>query len=374
VETPVETPTEFTVFSGALGTEDSVIDAIRAAKQTGKGTVSPAWTGGNEGVILDANKDLGTTGLVLVNSGDGFDANTNNSPAEVIIDGNGREIALTGLPGSPLITVGSGVTLTLKNITFKGMTNNTRPLILVNMGGTLIMETGAVITGNTNGGGNSDSNNSGGGVMVSGGVFKMKDGATISHNTSNKTGGTNNLGGGGVGVVNNGKFIMEGGSITNNVAQGTGRTWHLGGGGGVMVYKGRFEMSGGSITSNEARGTSPFAQKGFGGGVSVNFMTVGTTFVKASGGSISGNTADDQSNQVFVLIKTKNGVPSNNESAYTYRVINAPFTGEVSVVDENTILVNPGVWDGGNTASGSDNTWQSTNETQRAAGAKFQAS
>jgi hypothetical protein len=56
---------------------------------------------------------------------------------------------------APLITVGSGVTLT--NITFKGLKsgqtgdngNNTAPLIKVN-GGTLVLGTGAYIQDNTN--------------------------------------------------------------------------------------------------------------------------------------------------------------------------------------------------------------------------------
>jgi hypothetical protein len=247
----------------------------------------------------------------------------------------------------------------LRNITFKGMDNNTRPLILVNTGGELVMETGAVITGNTNGGAKDDGwpdwgYNSGGGVMVSGGTFKMKDGATISHNTS-KQDGTLNLGGGGVGVVKGGTFIMEGGSISGNVAQGTDRTWHFGGGGGVMVYKGRFEMSGGSITSNAAQGSdiSMFAKKGSGGGVSVSFRN-GGTFVK-TGGSIGDNANDntaDQGKQVFVLIEFyKNSVYGGpgNEGAYTYRVINAPLAEErqLSVTDKDTMLKNNNWWDGG---------------------------
>jgi hypothetical protein len=50
-----------------------------------------------------------------------------SSPAEVTLDGGGMEIALAEGAGS-VITVGSGVTLTLKNITFKGSDSNTAPL------------------------------------------------------------------------------------------------------------------------------------------------------------------------------------------------------------------------------------------------------
>jgi hypothetical protein len=272
-------------FSGVFGTEDSIIDVIRAAKQAGKDNVSPTWTGANEEVTLSEERDLGTTGLVLVNSGDGFDASTNNSPKYVTINGNGREIALIGSPGSPLITVGNGVTLTLKNITFKGMDNNTRPLVLVNSGGTLIMETGATIRDNTNVGEvwpytwADGANNSGGGVMVSGGTFKMKDGATITNNIS-KQDSTRNLGGGGVGVVNDGTFKMNGGTIEENKANGSDTK-------------------------------SYFSRRGYGGGVSVNYIDdsykKSGRFFKAAGSNIKGNKADGSDSQVFVLLAANSG-------------------------------------------------------------------
>jgi hypothetical protein len=60
----------------------------------------------------------------------------------VIIDGGERTVDLTGSANSsPLITVGTGVTLTLRNITFKGLnatgdgTNNIVSLIKVESGG-----------------------------------------------------------------------------------------------------------------------------------------------------------------------------------------------------------------------------------------------
>jgi hypothetical protein len=237
-----------------------------------------------------------------------------------------------------LITVGSGVELTLKNVTFQGLADNTAPLVRVTGdGGTkgvLILDTGAVITGNTNVG-NSDENNAGGGVMVSGGVFRMKAGAAIRDNTSKKTGG-NNLGGGGVGVVNGGTFIMEGGTISGNVVQDTGTSWgHLGGGGGVMVYQGTFNMEGGTIENNTATGStssSDFAYGGFGGGVSVNYL-IGGTFFKTAG-SITGNTADERGNQVFVLLESDGGT---YESFFTYvsRNGNIDEGSQIEVKDEN---------------------------------------
>jgi hypothetical protein len=55
--------------------------------------------------------------------------------------------------GSHLITVGNGVTLTLRNITFTGITDNLAALISVVNGGHLILETSTSITGNNGSGG-----------------------------------------------------------------------------------------------------------------------------------------------------------------------------------------------------------------------------
>ena len=50
-----------------------------------------------------------------------------------------------------LFTVEDGVTLTLgNNVVLQGRTSNTGPLVQVNSGGTLIMENGSKISGNTN--------------------------------------------------------------------------------------------------------------------------------------------------------------------------------------------------------------------------------
>jgi hypothetical protein len=89
-------------------------------------------------------------GTNLVN--EGLVLTPSTSPAEVVINGRGGEIDLIGeKSGAPLITVGSGVTLTLRNITLKGLQandpedaeDNDAPLILVKSGGTLNKENGA---------------------------------------------------------------------------------------------------------------------------------------------------------------------------------------------------------------------------------------
>jgi hypothetical protein len=252
------------VFSGSSSVEgDSAIDAIKAAKKAvGWTGVSLAWDGANQEVSLAEGTDLATTGLVLMNDPDPdkpFDPFTNNSPAEVIIDGlwPGREVALTGTNTNraPLITVGTGVTLTLKNITFKGMEDtNNAPLIQVNTGGTLILESGARLTDNKG--------INGGGVFVNGGQFIMK-GGTISENEAVSNGG-------GV-YIHSGTFTMKGGTISENEAVSSG--------GGVYIHSGTFTMNGGTISGNEAYHE--------GGGVYVRSSS-GATFRK-TGGTIYGD-------------------------------------------------------------------------------------
>jgi hypothetical protein len=98
-----------------------------------------------------------------------------------------------------LFTVGSGITLVLDgNITLQGRDGNTAPLVMVNNGGTFIMNPETKITGNT-------ASANGGGVSVSG-IFTM-NGGEISGNASSSYGG-------GVYVANNGTFTKSGGTIT----------------------------------------------------------------------------------------------------------------------------------------------------------------
>jgi uncharacterized repeat protein (TIGR02543 family) len=175
-----------------------------------------------------------------------------------------------------LFTIESGVTLTLgSNVTLQGRSGNTKSLVYVNSGGTLVMESGSKMSDNT-------TSYYGGGVCVnSGGTFTM-NGGEISGNTSSYV-----LGGsyGGGGVVVYGTFTMNGGTISGNSAANTSsysanRPY---GGGGVAVLSGTFTMSGGAISDNITRDGS----SAYGGGVYMD----GGVFTQ-SGGEISGNTAN----------------------------------------------------------------------------------
>jgi hypothetical protein len=182
--------------------------------------------------------------------------------------------------------VGDGVTLTLRNITFKGITTNNKALITVDTGGKLVMEDGAFITGNIN----DTSSAYGGGVYVDGGSFEMSGGEI----SGNKVRGSNNLSNGGGVLMNDGSFMMTGGKISDNTAHTSG--------GGVKLWSGTFTMHGGEISNNTADNGGGAVSMGSnasfimtGGKISQNEATSYGGGVESdgtfemSGGEISGN-------------------------------------------------------------------------------------
>jgi hypothetical protein len=188
---------------------------------------------------------------------------TGTKDIHIIIRGNGNEVKV-GEIGTPLFSLtpatGSSLSLELRDLTLRGRTGNSVPVVWVNARGTLLMKAGSLITGNT-------SASSGGGVYVDNGTFTMSGGA-VSDNTS-----SNPFGGGGVGVNNSGTFTMSGGAVSGNTSSS--------GGGGVGVNSwGTFTMSGGTVSGNTSSS---------GGGVGVAWSGAGTFTM--SGGAVSGNTA-----------------------------------------------------------------------------------
>jgi hypothetical protein len=173
---------------------------------------------------------IGANGVVLTATG--------STAFTVDLAGGGRTIQLKSGKTVPLITVGQGVTLKLRDITFEGLDDNEAPLIKVETGGTLILGSGgtltptkvAKLTGNTNTAGP-------GGVEVTGGVFTMMQNGEISGNTG-ATGGVS---------VTAGKFAMTGGKISGNTGTGTDS------GGGVLIEDGAtFTKTGGTIYGTDA--------------------------------------------------------------------------------------------------------------------------
>jgi len=222
------------------------------------------------------------------------------------VEGIGERRTITRSGNGTLFTVtGEYRSLTLGyNITLEGHSGNNNPLVNVLAGGSLTMNAGAWITGNTvsgsgvpgavnvsgagstftmNGGkisGNTANDSSGGGVRVAvGASFVMHEGAVIRNNTT-----TGNNSGGGVIVVTAASFVMhEGAVIRDNEAEGNNSA------GGVFVGDAgsTFTMLGGEIRGNEATGTASTV-----GGVRVNIGA----FQMVTGVIYGGDEGDTNSN------------------------------------------------------------------------------
>ncbi|GHV75415.1 hypothetical protein AGMMS49942_02360 [Spirochaetia bacterium] len=123
----------------------------------------------------------------------------------IILRGGGSEKTVSLSPNGSLFTISSGVKLVLdSNITLQGLPNNNTVLVRVS-GGTLVMNNGSKITGNT-----SSALFSGGGVYVDDGTFTMT-GGTISGNGASLGGGVN------------GNIIKTGGTITSTNSAANGK-------------------------------------------------------------------------------------------------------------------------------------------------------
>jgi hypothetical protein len=292
-------------FAGAV---NEITKAIAAQHSSAEFTL----VSGTEKVSFGTGH-LDEAGLVLT-------ATTPTTPIIVELNGGGREIQLTNVPSknnAPLITVGQEVTLILRNITFRGVANNEAPLIKVEDGGTLELEDGACITGNTN----TSFNGKGGGVFVTGAssTFNMK-GGIISLNTANGHGG-------GV-AVQDATFTMSGNAL---VSYNSGTN-----GGGVYVTdaSSTFNMKGGTISHNIA--------KYQGGGVAVQDATF-----TMSGGKISNNTGAFYGGGVIVGEKSKLNISGNAEILNNEALFSG---GGIYILDEGEVTMSGNVKISGNKA------------------------
>jgi hypothetical protein len=150
-----------------------------------------------------------------------------NSPAKVIINGHGRVLTIRNT--GTLLTVGSGVTLTLRNITLLGKSGNNAPLVRVQHGGKLILGEGVTLKDNKT---TADA----GGAWVNGGELVLNYGAVIKGMAAQR--------GGGALIDAGGTLSMNSGSIDSNEVSGVNA------GGGVLVMNGSFNMYSGTIQSN----------------------------------------------------------------------------------------------------------------------------
>jgi uncharacterized membrane protein len=208
------------------------------------------------------NKNLPSASYALPSGAETYTASlsltTANSPASVTIDGGGR--AITGSANS--ITVGTGITLTLKNITFTAL-----PLTVA-AGGTLILGSEGDAAGSA-----VVQNNASAGITVNGGTLELKAGALVRDNHAS-----------GIVLEDGSEFTMTGGEISGNEVQAEGGDVY---GGGVLVNGSNsvFTMDGGTIKDNEA----PFEATAYGHGGGVSIVDGGTFIM--TGGSISDNKA-----------------------------------------------------------------------------------
>jgi len=201
----------------------------------------------------------------------GTEREPGDDPSEIRLGANGV-----------LFTVVSGLTLVLdENVTLVGRSeggngnaNNNNPVVRVDDGGTLVMNPGVAIRGNTNG--SPAPTNFGSGVRVNGGGNFVMNGGAIFDNASTNGGGGVNLVGADANLV---MFTMHGGAISDNTAAASSS------GGGVQVNGGTFVMYDGEISGNTATSSSS------GGGVLLGSTAYSATFIM-HGGTISDNTAD----------------------------------------------------------------------------------
>jgi len=103
----------------------------------------------------------------------------------ITLKGVGANRAISLASEGSMFTIGSGFTLVLETITLYGRNNNNAPLVVVGKNGTLIMNNGSAVSGNTGGGGVSVGNGTftmSGGVFVPSGTF-IPNGGTVSGNT-----------------------------------------------------------------------------------------------------------------------------------------------------------------------------------------------
>jgi hypothetical protein len=357
---------EYEELIGAFASDnpraESALKRIAAAKNEATIAAVPLYinlSSGEEPVSL-TDGSLGTKGVLL---------NSSNSPAFVRLDGHDRKIRLTGAPNrQALLTVGSGVTLYLRNITLTGIGNNTTALIWVIDGGTLVLEDGAVVEGNIN-----TYSNIGGGIHVgTGGTLRLAGvSAAIRNNVADNYGG-------GVGVNDStGTFIIEAGEITGNTAEY---------GGGVANFYGNIMIMGGKISGNtvgevgggvydrggvitmdagEISGNTVVNRDGGGVYTSGNFMMKGGNISRNSaangggvwsetdftmeGGIISGNTVREFGGGVCAQYGTflmKGGEISGNSTGHEGGGVytgNITFTMEGGKISYNSALTGGGV-------------------------------
>jgi hypothetical protein len=206
--------------------------------------VSPA---GSYTIVLDGTEeDLGAFIPQTLN--------VTGKTINITIRGNGNTVQVDRT-GAPLFTLRAGgsnssLSLAIQDLTLKGRSGNSVPVVQVESRGTLLMKAGSRITGNTSS--YSSSSFGGGGVYVRDGTFSMSGGA-VSGNSSSYSGG-------GVYVFGGGTFSMSGGAVSGN-SSSFSPSYSFGGGGVYVGSSGTFSMSGGAVRDNSLSNTNGYGRE-----------------------------------------------------------------------------------------------------------------
>jgi len=233
-----------------------------------------------------------------------------------------------------LFTISSGVTLILNNITLNGRTNNNDSLVRINDNGTLILNEGAKISGNSII--KSYENIFGGGVYLNGGTIIMNGGQITGNSVSSSSGYYSR--GGGI-YIGSGVFTLNAGEISGNSAHGTSSSTYAHGG-GVYITNGIFNMNGGEIFGNSC--SSITSSYNVAAGI---YITSGSVKFRMSGGVVYGNNAPvgfkNTATNSSALYCASSGIAQygviNNNTFYRYGDFNTSVNTTIRVVDGSLV-------------------------------------
>jgi predicted outer membrane repeat protein len=253
-----------------------------------------------------------------------------------------------------------GVTLRLSNIILKGITNTPCSIIYVLGGGTLIIDDGTVITGNSvisgyDGSGvyvdeNSTLIMNGGKITGNNGTIAcgvgLSDTSTFIMNGGEISGNTANDMGGGVVVFSGSTFIMHEGKINGNTANDMG--------GGVLIFRnGNFIMNGGEISGNTSEN---------GGGVMLVTVDNSSESLTMNGGIIKGNSASDTGGGIYAVDRTL--TQNGGGSRITVSIIGGEIINNTAKYGGGIALYNSRLTKTGGYIAGTDGGINANNSTQ----------
>jgi hypothetical protein len=337
----------FVLTALACTSDPGAAPSFEPGLYTGGGKLVPDVSGLEDALDwITANDGTADTDYTIV-----LDAGEGLAPRELKSGGGKLTLTLQGYGAARTVSLAEtgnlfrvfeGVTLVLdENITLEGREDNTASLVAVDSGGELIINRGAMITGNIYRGGGPY----GGGVAVQSGGSCVLNGGAI---TGNKVAGASGQTSGG-GIVVRGTFTMNSGEITHNRAEGPFTS-----GAGVAVWDGGiFTMKDGKISWNVCESDNSATGSAEGGGVRLYKSAM--TF---SGGEISGNKSISVWNSFAGGVSLANSTMIFSDgkiSGNTIQGVNWVSGGGVRLNDESKFTMNGGTIAGNIAQGNADN-------------------